>query len=261
MSTGATVARATPERRLPLRTSAAMFVRLLAVQGSWNYEILLGNGVGFCIEPALRLLPSGIHSPEFKAALARESRYFNAHPYLTSIAVGALARAELDGEPPARIERFRTALCGPLGSVGDRLVWAGWLPFCSLASLAIFGLGASTFAVVSFFLLTYNAGHLGLRLWGLQTGWKHGLNVASALGNPVLRRGPQQIGRLAALATGIAIPLAIGRVIGPGRNLIGGVLIGVALGSVLIVRLRNRVEGWRLSLVVLAVFVLLSVIR
>jgi hypothetical protein len=30
---------------------------------------------------------------------------------------------------------------------------------------------------------------------------------------------------------------------------------------VLIVRLRNRVEGWRLSLVVLAVFVLLSVIR
>jgi mannose PTS system EIID component len=261
MSTGATVSRATPERRLPLRTSAAMFVRLLAVQGSWNYEILLGNGVGFCIEPALRLLPSGIHSPEFKAALARESRYFNAHPYLTSIAVGALARAELDGEPPARIERFRTALCGPLGSVGDRLVWAGWLPFCSLASLAIFGLGASTFAVVSFFLLTYNAGHLGLRLWGLQTGWKHGLNVASALANPVLRRGPQQIGRLAALATGIAIPLAIGRVIGPGRNLIGGVLIGVALGSLLIVRLRNRVEGWRLSLVVLAVFVLLSVIR
>jgi hypothetical protein len=77
----------------------------------------------------------------------------------------------------------------------------------------------------------------------------------------VLRRGPQQIGRLAALATGIAIPLAIGRVIGPGRPLIGGVLIGVTLGSFVIVRLRNRIEGWRLSLVVLAVFVLLSVIR
>jgi hypothetical protein len=122
-------------------------------------------------------------------------------------------------------------------------------------------LGGSTFAVVSFFLLTYNAGHLGLRLWGLHTGWTHGLRVASALGNPVLRRGPQQIGRLAALATGIAIPLALGRVIGPGRNLIGGVLVGVALGSILIVRLRNRIEGWRLSLVVLAVFVLLSVIR
>jgi mannose PTS system EIID component len=140
-------------------------------------------------------------------------------------------------------------------------VWAGWLPFCSLASLAIFGLGGSAFAVVTFFLVTYNAGHLGLRVWGLRTGWKHGLRVASALGNPVFRRGPQQIGRLAALATGVAIPLALGRVIGPGRNLMGGVLIGVALGSLLIVRLRERFEGWRLSLIVLAVFVLLSVIR
>ena len=175
-----------PIAELPFKTRLAIFVRLLAIQGSWNYESLLGNGIGFCVEPALRLFPEGIHSDRFKTALARESQYFNAHPYLASVAVGALARAELDGEPPQRIERFRTALCGPLGSVGDRLVWAGWLPFCSLASLAIFGLGASAPVVVGFFLLVYNAGHFGLRAWGLRTGWKHGLRVASALGNPVL---------------------------------------------------------------------------
>ena len=155
---------ARPVVELPRRTRIAIFVRLLAIQGSWNYETLLGNGIGFCIEPALRLLPGGIHTPAFHAALARESRYFNAHPYLASVAVGALARAELDGEAPERIERFRTALCGPLGSVGDRLVWAGWLPFCSLASLALFGLGAGTLAVVGFFLLAYNAGHFALRI-------------------------------------------------------------------------------------------------
>ena len=90
-----------------------MFTRLLAIQGAWNYEMLLGNGIGFCVEPALRLLPGGVHSPAFHSALARESRYFNAHPYLASVAVGALARAELDGEPPERIERFRTALVRP----------------------------------------------------------------------------------------------------------------------------------------------------
>jgi PTS system mannose-specific IID component len=256
-------AAALPSRspELPFRTRIAIFVRLLAIQGAWNYETLLGNGIGFCIEPALRLLPGGIHTPAFHAALARESRYFNAHPYLAAVAVGALARAELDGEPPERIERFRTALCGPLGSVGDRLVWAGWLPFCSLASLALFGLGAGTAAVVGFFLLAYNAGHFALRIWGLNTGWTHGLRVASALGNPVLRRGPQQIGRLAALATGIAIPLALGRIVGPGRNLLGGVLVAVAVGALVIVRLQGRVEGWRLSLVLLAAFALFSVIR
>lgn len=250
-----------PAAHLPFRTRMAIFIRLLAIQGSWNYEILLGNGIGFCIEPALRLLPGGPHTPEFHAALARESRYFNAHPYLAAVAVGALARAELDGEDPVRIERFRTALCGPLGSVGDRLVWAGWLPLCSLASLAVFGLGASAASVIALFLVAYNIGHFGLRIWGLNTGWNHGLRVASALGNPVLRRGPQQIGRLAALATGIAIPLALGRIIGPGRNLMGGVLVAVALGSFLIVRLQSRIEGWRLSLIVLAVLVLISVIR
>jgi PTS system mannose-specific IID component len=246
---------------LPFKTRVGIFVRLLAIQGAWNYETLLGNGIGFCIEPALRLLPGGRHTPEFHAALAREARYFNAHPYLASVAVGALARAELDGEPPERIERFRTALCGPLGSVGDRLVWAGWLPFCSLASLALFGLGGRALLVVGFFLVAYNAGHFALRIWGLNTGWSHGLRVAAALGNPVLRRGPQQIGRLAALATGIAIPLALGRIIGPGRNLIGVVLVAVALGAFVIVRLQGRIEGWRLSLVLLAVFSLFAVLR
>jgi PTS system mannose-specific IID component len=250
-----------PRRDLPLKTRLAIFIRLLAIQGSWNYEILLGNGIGFCLEPALRLLPDGLHSPAFHEALARESRYFNAHPYLASVAVGALARAELDGEDPVRIERFRTALCGPLGSVGDRLVWAGWLPFCSLLSLAVFGLGASALTVVLLFLGLYNVGHLGLRIWGLNTGWNHGLRVASALGNPVLRHGPQQIARVAALATGVAIPLALGRVIGPGRNYIGGVLIAVALGSLIIVRLQNRIEGWRLTLLLLVALALFSVTR
>lgn len=247
--------------RIPLRTRATMFLRLLAIQGSYNYELMLGNGVGFCLEPALRLLPGGIHTPEFKKALARESRYFNAHPYLAAVAVGALARAELDGEPPERIERFRTALCGPLGSVGDRLVWAGWLPFCSLVALAIFGFGGSTFAVVGGFLLLYNLGHLGIRAWGLRTGWRRGLRVASSLANPVLRRGPEQIGRLAALATGFALPLALARVIGPGRSLIGILLVAVALGAWVIVRLQGRIEGWRLALLLLAALVLFSVIR
>jgi PTS system mannose-specific IID component len=247
--------------RLPVRTRVEMFLRLLAIQGSWNYEILLGNGIGFCVEPALRQLPGGEDGPAFRAALARESQYFNAHPYLASVAVGALARAELDGQPADRIERFRTALCGPLGSVGDRLVWAGWLPFCSLLALALFGLGAGPALVMLVFLGTYNVGHLGLRIWGLRTGWEKGMQVAGALGNPVFRRGPQQIGRLAALAAGIALPLALSRVIGPGRALTGGVLVGVVLGALLIVRLHGRIEGWRLALVLLAIFALYSVAR
>lgn len=246
---------------LPMGTRVHILMRLLAIQGSWNYEILLGNGIGFCVEPALRLLPEGIHSDRFKAAMARQSQYFNAHPYLASIAVGALARAELDGEPADRIERFRTALAGPLGSVGDQLVWAGWLPFCSLVALVAMGLGAGPLATVGLFLVLYNIGHFALRIWGLETGWRRGLRVASALGNPVLRHGPSALARAAALTAGIALPLALGQVIGPGRIFIGGVLASVVVGAVIIVHLEGRLQGWRLAIGLLAVLVLFSVAR
>jgi PTS system mannose-specific IID component len=242
-------------------TWVTVFSRLLAIQGAWNYETLIGNGIGFCVEPVLRSLPGGVHGAAFKAAMARESTYFNAHPYLASVAVGALARAELSGVPPERIERFRTALCGPLGSVGDQLVWAGWLPFSSLVALVVFGLGARPLAVVITFLALYNAGHLALRAWGLHVGWTRGLGVASALGNPVLRRGPAHVARAAAAVAGIAIPLTAARVVNDGAPLLALVLGGAAATAVLLVRLHGRVEGWKLSLVLIALFALISVAR
>lgn len=244
---------------LPARTWAAIFLRQLAVQASWNYELLLGTGIGFSLEPALRHLPGGREGEAYRAAMARQSAYFNAHPYLTAVAVGSLARAELERAPPGQIERFRTALCGPLGSVGDRLVWAGWLPFCSLVALAAFGLGAGAPAVLLIFLGLYNVGHIGLRVWGLRVGWTHGMRVAAALANPVLRHGPTYIARAAALLAGIALPLALDRIIEPGRALLGGVLLATVAGATLLSRLHGRIEGWRIALGVLAACALYAV--
>jgi PTS system mannose-specific IID component len=241
---------------------AGIFVRLLAVQGSWSYERMAGNGIAFCIEPALRLLPGGRGGKSYRAALAREAGFFNAHPYLTAVAVGALARAELAGEPAARIDRFRTALCGPLGSVGDQLVWAGWLPFCSVLALGAFGLGAGAGAAVAIFLLVYNAGHLALRAWGLQTGWEHGTRVAAALNTPVLRSGPQYLARAVALVGGVAVPVALDRLAAPGgagREL--AIAAAVFVGAVVLARTHGRVHGWQLALGVLAALVLFSVAR
>ena len=250
-----------PVPRVSPFTWITVFSRLLAIQGSWNYETLIGNGIGFCVEPALRSLPGGVHGAAFKSAMSRESAYFNAHPYLAAVAVGALAKVELTGVPPERIERFRTALCGPLGSVGDQLVWAGWLPFCSLIALTAFGLGARPLAVVLVFLLLYNAGHLALRAWGLHVGWTRGLGVASALANPVLRRGPAHVARAAAAVAGLAIPLTAAHVIDGRTSLVGVALLAAAATAVLLVRLHGRVEGWKLSLVLIALFALISVAR
>ena len=251
---------ATEKRRLPLNTWLRMYLRLFAVQGSWNYEILIGNGVAFCMEPALRLLPGGRGGTAYTEALSRHARYFNAHPYFAGVAVGSLARAELDGVQPALIDRFRTALAGPLGSVGDRLVWASWLPLCSLVALGAFGLNAGPFSVVAIFLVLYNIGHLSLRAWGLRVGFDKGLRVADSLGHPLLRRGPQYVGAVAALLAGISVPLTARRLIADGRALAITVTIIAIVGGALLARYGERAEGWKLALAILALFVLYSVL-
>jgi PTS system mannose-specific IID component len=247
-----------PVTQLPLRTRVAILFRLFAVQGAWNYETMLGNGLAFAVEPALRFLPGGVNGEAYRAALARQSGYFNAHPYLAALAVGALARAELDGEDPTRIERVHTACCGPLGSVGDRLVWAGWLPLCSLLALFGYGLGAGPLAVLVLFLVPYNVGHVALRLWAIDAGWRQGLQLAAVLGAPFLRRAPVLIARAIALLSGVAIPLAVARVVGAQPVALAAAL-GVALlwtvGTALLAR---RLDGWRAALAAVAVYVLYS---
>jgi PTS system mannose-specific IID component len=246
---------------VPRRTQGAILLRLLAIQASWNYETMLGNGMGYCLEPALRLLPGGVDGDAYRAALARQSQYFNANPYLASVAVGALARAELEGEDPERIERFRTALCGPLGSVGDRLVWAALLPACSLAALAVFGSGGGALATVLMFLGAYNVACFGLRVWGLRVGLRDGTRVAHALGAPFLRQGPQVIGGIAALLAGFGLPLAVQRIVEPGTAVLGGTLVAIAIGGVALARLHGRAEGWKLALVTQVAFILYWVVK
>jgi mannose PTS system EIID component len=250
--------------RLPLRTRVAILVRSLAIQASWNYETLVGAGMGFVIEPALRLLPGGVDGVAYREALARQSQYFNAHPYMTSVGVGALARAELEGTPPARIERFRAALCGPLGASGDRLIWAGWLPLSVLSGLLAFGMGAGPGWTVLAFLGIYNLGHLALRIWGLHVGFSRGLQVSQALGTPVLRQGPTWVSRAGALLAGVAIPLAMVRGLAVRGAvdpvLLVGVLAAAALGGLGVARLQGRYEVWKWSVGLLVLLVLFATV-
>jgi mannose/fructose/N-acetylgalactosamine-specific phosphotransferase system component IID len=183
-----------------------VFARLFTLQAAWNYERMQGIGFGHAAEPALRALEGGRGGPRYRAALARQSQFFNAHPYFAGLAVGASVRAELDGQPPERVARLREALCGPLGSLGDRLFWASWLPACSAAAIIAFVFGARAWAAV-LFLVAYNAAHLACRAWALQAGWSRGMSVAGALNGPALRLMGRVAAPLAGLMVGAALPV------------------------------------------------------
>ncbi len=78
---------------------------------------------------------------------------------------------------------------------------------------------------------------------------------------PVAVTGALATIAFAALVAGVALPLALDRVIGPGRTMLGATMAFVVVGAVLITRLHGRVEGWKAALVGLGIFVLYSVIR
>ncbi|PYO77366.1 MAG: hypothetical protein DMD67_06605 [Gemmatimonadetes bacterium] len=81
----------TTAARPPLGRS---LLRLFTVQGSWNYERMQGIGMGVAEQPLIRDLEG--NGTAYRAAVARAAHFFNAHPYLCGLAVGATARAEHD---------------------------------------------------------------------------------------------------------------------------------------------------------------------
>jgi hypothetical protein len=86
------------------------------------------------------------------------------------------------------------------------------------------------------------------------------LRVADSLGHPLLRRGPQYVGAVAALLAGLSVPLTARRLIADGRALTIIVTIIAIFGGALLARYGERAEGWKLALAILALFVLYSVL-
>ncbi len=180
----------------------AATIRLLIVQAAWTYERLQGVGVGFASLPLLE--PLRAEPDRYRAAVGRSTELFNAHPYLTGIAVGAAARAEIDGVPGGTVQRLKTALAGPLGSLGDQLFWIGVVPAVMAAMLLALSLHAGLLAVaagVGLYLLV----RLYVTVWGLRLGFQSGLQISGALKASGLTDQVRRVGLLAGLVVGAAV--------------------------------------------------------
>jgi mannose/fructose/N-acetylgalactosamine-specific phosphotransferase system component IID len=139
-------------------------------------------------------------------AVVRSAEFFNANPNLAGLALGATVRAEYDAVPGAQIARLRTALCSPLGALGDQLFWAGLVPALVAATLAAAVFGAGWLAIVVLLLL-YNTFRVWVGAWALRTGTKAGMGVGAAIGASWLPRALELAGPAAGFAVGLAIPL------------------------------------------------------
>ncbi|MDT8342091.1 MAG: PTS system mannose/fructose/sorbose family transporter subunit IID [Longimicrobiales bacterium] len=192
---------------MPRGLWARLLLRSLLLQAAWNYRTLQGAGAAFVLLPLLRRLypePAAL-----RLAVARHAGHFNAHPYLASLALGSLARLEADGRDAETIRRFRVALGGPLGALGDRLVWAAWLPLCAVLAVCLLLAGLAPVAVLASFLVLYNAGHVTLRAWGLAEGWAAGIGLAARLQTLALSRLATRVEGWLAGALGFLVGLGL----------------------------------------------------
>lgn len=193
---------------LSRRAITSTFLRSFLVQGSWNYHTMLGTGFAFAMLPGLRRIFDD-DAEALDASVRRHLDHFNAHPYLANLALGAALRLEADGTDDQIVRRFKVAVRGPLGGLGDSLVWAAWLPTVSMAALALWWLGQPVWVVVGLFLVVYNVGHLTLRVWGFRSGLRDGRDVARTLSEARLPQLGERIKSIASLLVGVLAGLVL----------------------------------------------------
>jgi mannose PTS system EIID component len=209
-------------------------LRLFAVQGTWNYERMLGVGMGYAAEPLLEELK--LSDPQrHTEAVVRSAEFFNCNPNLAGLALGAEVRAEYDAAPGSQVTRLRTALCSPLGALGDQLFWAGLVPALMGVALAAVVLGAGLWAVAAF-LLVYNAVRTWTAVWALRTGLAAGMDVGTAIGRSWVPRAVDAVGPAAGFGVGLAVPLVALWFLRPipptaGIGALGLTALGLAAGA------------------------------
>jgi PTS system mannose-specific IID component len=230
--------------------------RLFAIQGAWNYERMLGIGMGYAAEPMLEDLKSA--DPARHAdAVVRSSEFFNSHPYLAGVALGAIVRAEYDALPGPQILRLRTALCSPLGALGDRFFWAGLVPACVGLALVLLTAGLTGPALAGL-LIVYNGIRLATAVWGLATGLGAGPKVGAAIGDSWLPRAAETIGPVAGFSIGVAIPMVAGWYLRAAGLQVLWVLALAALGVLLSWRFGAVATSPRFGLVTIGLGLLLA---
>jgi PTS system mannose-specific IID component len=211
--------------------------------------------MGYAAEPLLEDLASA-DPARHAEAVVRSAEFFNCHPYLAGLALGATAKAEYEGVDGAQIARLRTALCSPLGALGDQLFWSGVLPALIGFALFVTGLGAGGWAIVGF-LVVYNVIRLLTGYWALTAGIAAGMNVGRSIGQSWLPQAARISGPAAGFLVGVAIPvIAAWSLDGVASSKLIAALGIAAVGVVLSLRFRYTVTAVRFALALMIITVL-----
>lgn len=206
-----------------------MFMRSNFQQASFNYERIHALGFAFDMVPAIKRL---YHTKEEQAAaLKRHMTFFNVTPACAGPVIGVTAALEETRANGADIEEgtigsIKIGLMGPLCGVGDPLFWGTLRPITAAigASMALTG---NILGPLLFFVL-FNAVRLAALYFGLELGYKKGLDLVKNLAGNTLQKitegatilGMFVMGALVSKWTSINVPLVVSKVTTNGKTTI-----------------------------------------
>lgn len=154
---------------------------LMAVN-TFNYDTQLAPAVVYGIGPLLRKVYPD--DDEYVEALNNHFRYFNTHPWIANLVLGAtLALEDKEGIATVdAVQNIKVSLMGPLAGIGDTLIWT-LLPtiFGSIAGyMALDGNPVGTIL-----WLLSNVLFIGLRTQLMWIGYKEGTKLITKLGSKI----------------------------------------------------------------------------
>ena len=157
-------------------------------QGSWNFERMQNLGYCYSMIPVIDKLYDG---EEKKKALKRHLEFFNTQPFVTAPILGLNIAMEEEKAAGADIDDgaingIKVGLMGPLAGVGDPIFWGTLRPV--LAALgATFALTGSLLGPFIFFI-GFNLVRLAVRWYGIDYGYKKGMDVMKDIAGNALQK-------------------------------------------------------------------------
>jgi len=112
--------------------------------------------------------------------MAMHMEFFKTHPFLVTFIMGIVLAMEGNKEDTDTIRAIKIATMGPLGGIGDAILYLTLLPITAGigVSMAMNGNIAGPFV----FLLLFNAVHFGLRFGLMNYGYTTGVSATEQLG-------------------------------------------------------------------------------
>lgn len=151
--------------------------RSLLLQASFNYERMQGGGWTYTLAPSLRKIHK--NDKDLSAALLDHMQFFNTHPFLVNIIIGVILAMEENKESRDTIRGIKVAMMGPLGGIGDALIWLTLLPITAGIGAAL-ALNGNVLGPI-LFLIVFNIVHFGLRFFLTYYGYNTGTKAISSL--------------------------------------------------------------------------------